>query len=273
MGVTACCAEAQDIARCDLAAEIPDRPIVQQYRIAAGNSRALSTYLSPLTYSGRGVTFSGEWSKATNWNPENMIMDFNAAFTIRNMHNPMKTAFMDGIDMYFSWGLAWRKRLPYNFQVTAGGDVRLNGGALYLTRNGNNPVTAFASAGVDISASVSWRTKINKLPVIVSDRISIPTLGAFFSPQYGETYYEIWLGNRNGLAHCGWWGNNFGLRNLLSVKFDFGRTAWEIGYVYERQSYWANNLSTVINTHQIAIGVIPYGLGLKRERVINSPLY
>lgn len=108
---------------------------------------------------------------------------------------------------------------------------------------------------------------------MISDQMSVPTLGAFFAPQYGETYYEIWLGNHNGLAHCGWWGNNFGIRNLLSVKLDFGRTAMEIGYQYERQSYWANSLNTVINTHQFVIGVIPHGLGLKRKSNINSPLY
>lgn len=252
--------------------ELP-RPIVQQYRLAAGSSVALSTYLSPLHYSGKAMTVAGEWSKATNWNPENMVMVFNTAFTLREMHNPMHTAFMDGMDMHFSWGLAWRKRLPRNFQITVGGDVRINGGALYLTRNGNNPVTAIASAGIDISASASWRAHIGKLPVIIANHISIPTLGLFFAPQYGETYYEIWLGNHKGLAHCGWWGNNFGIRNLLSLKFDFGRTAWEIGYGYHRQSYWANNLNTVVNTHQLVIGVIPYGLGLKQKKAINSPLY
>lgn len=265
----ACGVSAQDVT----APSELQRPIVQQYRIGFGSSRSLSTYLSPLSYSGNAFSVSGEWSKASQWCPENLVMDFNATFNLRKMRNPRHTAVMDGLDLYFSWGMAWRKRLPYNLQVTAGGALRVNGGALYLTRNGNNPVTALASAGLDITASASWHTKIKRLPLIVSNQISVPSLSAFFSPQYGETYYEIWLGNHNGLAHCGWWGNNFGIRHLLSVKLDFGRTAMELGYLYDRQSYWAGGLNTVINTHQLVIGVIPYGLGIKRKRTINSPLY
>lgn len=266
MAIAAMGAQAQEVA------ELP-RPVTQQYRIGVGSSRALSTYLSPLHYSGKVYSLSGEWSKASQWSPENLIMDFNAEFDMRSMQNPMHIAAMEGIDIYFSWGLAWRKRLPYNLQLTAGGAVRANGGALYLTRNGNNPVTALASIGLDASASLSWRMQIKKLPIVVSDQVSLPTLSGFFAPQYGETYYEIWLGNRNGLAHCGWWGNNFGIRNLLSVKLDFGRTAMELGYRYDRQSYWANSLNTVINTHQFVIGVIPHGLGLKKKSKINSAIY
>lgn len=249
------------------------RPVMQEYAIGIGSSEALSTYLSPLRYSGKCFSLSGNWDKSSQWSPENLVMNFNSIVNYREMHNPQYTAQMLGIDAGFSWGLAWRKRLPASLQVTAGGAVRINGGALYLTRNGNNPVTVLASAGIDAAASISWHGKIKRLPVLVSNRLTLPTLGTFFCPEYGETYYEIWLGNHAGLFHCGWWGNNFGIDNLLSVKLDFGRTAMEVGYRYSRQSYWANHISTAIDTHQFVIGVIPHGLGLKRNKKANYALY
>lgn len=249
------------------------RPVLQQYRLEAGAGSALSTYLSPLRYSGTSISLSGQWSKSSQWNPENLIMQFEGRGNLRDMRNPAHTAMMIGIDGMFSWGMSWRKRLPLGFQITAGGSVALNGGCLYLTRNGNNPVTVTASGGFDINASLSWKFKIGKLPAVISDELRLPTISAFFSPEYGETYYEIYLGNRKGLAHCGWWGNHFGIDNLLSLKLDFGRTAMEIGYRYDISTSHANHLDTRVQAHRFVIGVIPHGLGIRRRETINSSLY
>lgn len=241
------------------------RPVTSEYRLEVGATNARSTYLSPLRYSGTLWGASGEWSKAFQKNPEHIVMTFAGGMNYRNMLNPAHSARMLGFDMKFNWGMAYRQRLPYNLQFTAGGLFDINGGALYLTRNGNNPVTVLASVGIDIDASLSYHFQIGKLPVLVSDRITIPTLGAFFSPEYGETYYEIYLGNRQGLAHCGWWGNNFCIGNLLMVKLDFGRTAMEIGYRYDYRSFYANHLVTRTAVNSFVIGVIPQGLGLKKK--------
>lgn len=262
----------QGLAAENLTEDAP-RPVLQEYRLEIGGGTALSTYLSPLRYSGRVAGASGEWTKASQWSPENLIMQFEAGGSLRDYMNPAKTATMMGIDGMFAWGMQWRKRLPYSLQITAGGSLDLSGGCLYLTRNGNNPINVYASASVDINTSLSWRFRIGRLPMVLSDEIRIPSLGAFFSPQYGETYFEIWLGNHKNLAHCGWWGNNFRIDNLLSVKMDFGRTAMEIGYRYDYRSAYASHLNTQISTHSFVIGIIPHGLGLKRKQLINSPLY
>lgn len=262
----------QGLAAENLTEDAP-RPVLQEYRLEIGGGTALSTYLSPLRYSGRVAGASGEWTKASQWSPENLIMQFEAGGSLRDYMNSAKTATMMGIDGMFAWGMQWRKRLPYSLQITAGGSLDLSGGCLYLTRNGNNPINVYASASVDINTSLSWRFRIGRLPMVLSDEIRIPSLGAFFSPQYGETYFEIWLGNHKNLAHCGWWGNNFRIDNLLSVKMDFGRTAMEIGYRYDYRSAYASHLNTQISTHSFVIGIIPHGLGLKRKQLINSPLY
>lgn len=249
------------------------RPVVQEYRIEAGGGTALSTYLSPLRYDGKVFSLSGQWAKASQWAPESLVMQFNAALNMRDYLNPARTASMIGFDGMFAWGMQWRKRLPHNLQLTAGGSLDIDAGCLYLTRNGNNPVNVSASVSLDLNASLSWRFNIGRLPMLLVEEIRLPSLGAFFSPQYGETYYEIWLGNHSGLAHCGWWGNRFCIDNLLSLKLDLGRTAMTVGYRYYYRSAWANSLNTRLSTHSFVIGIIPHGLGLKRRQIINSPLY
>lgn len=241
------------------------RPVTGVYALEIGKTSVQASYLSPLTYSGTQVSLWGQWSKAMPFNPDNAVMTFegNAAFC--NLLNPAQTARMVGLTADFSWDLEWRKRLPYNFQVTAGGGIDVTGGAYYLLRNSNNPVQALANASLLGVASGSWHFKIDRLPILVNDRIRLPVIGAFFCPEYGETYYEIYLGNHKGLAHAGWWGNNFRIDNMLSFTLDFGRTAMLLGYRIEAINQWANNLNTRIVTNYFVIGVIPGGIGLKKK--------
>lgn len=241
------------------------RPVTGTYAFEIGRTSVKATYLSPLTYSGTQIAAYGSWCKAMPFNPENAVMQFDGNANFCNLLNPAQTARMVGLTAEFSWDLSWRKRLPMDFQITAGGGIDLYGGAYYLLRNSNNPVQALANISIMITGSVSKHFKIGKLPILIEDQVKIPSLGAFFCPDYGETYYEIYLGNHKGLAHAGWWGNNFRIDNLLSVTLDFGRTAMTLGYRLNAYNQWANNLNVKTITNSFVIGVIPGGIGLKKH--------
>ncbi|MCH5235280.1 MAG: DUF3316 domain-containing protein [Muribaculaceae bacterium] len=242
------------------------RPVTGYYNLEIGGTSLKATYLSPLKYKGTQLSISGIWSKAMPFNPENAVMQFDLKADFCNLLNPAQTARMIGLNGDFSWTMSWRKRLPMDFQVTAGGGVDLSGGAYYLLRNSNNPVQAMANLSLTLAASASKHFKIGRLPILVADKVKLPSLGVFFCPEYGETYYEIYLGNHSGLAHAGWWGNNFRIDNLLSFTLDFGRTAMMVGYRLNVTTQWANNLNTKILTNSFVIGVIPGGIGLKKQK-------
>ncbi len=243
------------------------RPVTGTYSIEIGRRNVLATYLSPLHYTGKSFGVSGSWSKAMPFAPEKAIMHFDTGFAFSNLLNPAQTATMIGLQGSFNWGMSWRHRLPSQFQLTLGGTVGLQGGAYYLLRNGNNPVEAIADFNLAARASLSRPIKIGRLPILLRDEVSLPSLSVFFSPEYGETYYEIYLGNHKGLVHAGWWGNNFRIDNLLSATLDFGRTAMTVGYRFNAYTQWACNLNTKIMTHSFVIGVVPGGIGLKKRRV------
>lgn len=241
------------------------RPVTGIYSLELGGTSVKTTYLSPLTYTGFQPSLWGSWSKAMPFNPEQAVMTFDGSASFCNLLNPAKTARMVGLNANFSWDLSWRKRLCHNFQITAGGGLNLYGGAYYLLRNSNNPVQANVNVSLMLAASASYHFKIGKLPVLITDRMKLPFLGAFFCPEFGETYYEIYLGNHKGLAHCGWWGNNFQIDNLLSFILDFGKTSMILGYRVNAYNQWANHLNTKIVTNSFVIGVIPGGIGLKKK--------
>ena len=249
------------------------RPVTGTYGLETGAISALSTYLSPLTYKGTSYGIYGDWSKAMPFSPENAVMDFSFSSSMGRMENPAHTALMLDLDIDLHWGMAWRKRLPYRLQFTAGGASGIQGGMLWLPRNSNNPVAARAYADVSLTVGISWHTRIGRLPILIADNARMPIAGCFFSPGYGETYYEIYLGNHNGLAHFGWPGNHFTLSNLLSISLDFGRTAMEVGYRFQADTSWKNHINTHLFRHLFVIGVIPGGLGLKKKCNVNSARY
>lgn len=254
--------------------EDSSRPVTGLYALEFGSTNVKATYLSPLSYKGTQFSLSGAWSKALPFNPEAAVMQFDVNTDFCNLLNPAQTARMVGLIGEFSWDMQWRKQLPNDFQITLGGGIDILGGAYYLLRNSNNPVQAMANVSLMPVASASKHFRIGRLPVLISDRVKLPSLGCFFSSEYGETYYEIYLGNHKGLAHLGWWGNNFRIDNLLSVTLDFGRTAMTLGYRLNVNTQWANNLNTKIITNSFVIGVIPGGIGLKkRPRMPQNSIY
>ncbi len=242
-----------------------ERPVTGIYAIEVGNRRSVAEYLSPICYSGTEWAASGHWSKVMPFSPERAMMSFEGRIGYASMLNPSRSARTHGLEGYFGWQMHGYWRLPYGLTVSVGGGPRLTGGVLALLRNSNNPVDVTIKMALEAGATLSWRSRIGKLPIVVSDRLSLPIAGAFFMPQYGETFYEIYLGNRRGLAHFGWCGNMPGVDNVISVSLDFGKTAMTIGYRLYYGSAYANNLSTRTLSNGFVIGVIPHGLGMKRR--------
>lgn len=250
------------------------RPVIGYYNFEIGTLKALSTYLSPFSYRGTNIAVSGFWTKVLPVNPEHLAMNFDGRANFGRMFNHARNSVEIDFHARFSWGMEWQKRLPHNFILGAGGNAGAYGGLLYLPRNGNNPVAAQFAVGIGITGSAGWHTDLKGLPILFTERIAMPLINGFFSPQYGETYYEIYLGNHKDLAHAGWFGNRFGLDNLLSMTIDFGRTAMQIGYRFSFQTEYVSNLDTRFINHAFVIGIVPGGIGLKQNRKdVITPLY
>lgn len=233
------------------------RPVTGIYSLEIGGTHDLSTYLSPLFYDGTDFTLSGIWTKDFQRWSDRCVMRFEGDISLRLSENPAKTAMMYGLTAHFGWGMSWRHRFLRHWQVTIGPMLDIFGGAMYLARNGNNPVNAMAYAGLDIAASLSYKFKIGRIPCRVVDEVRVPAVGGFFCPGYGETYYEIYLGNHKNLAHFGWWGNSMGVNNLLSLRLKLGRTGMMIGYRLDLRTFHANNLKTQQLRNAFVIGIIP----------------
>lgn len=237
-----------------VSAQEPVRPVTSAWMAEAGTSHLADTYLSPLKYNGMHYAIS--YSRLQAMKRTSLVQGWDAGVIFDRAKNPSKNATMLGARFECSWRIMYRRHLPVGFQVGAGGYAGLEAGALYLSRNGNNPAQAIAAVNVGPEAFVQWAGRLRKLPLAVRWQVSAPMLGAFFCPDYGELYYEIQLGNRADLAHFAWPGSRRQIRSLLSVDLNFGRSTLRLGYRFDALSAKANNVISRRISHAAVIGVV-----------------
>ena len=243
-----------------------ERPVLSAYTLEAGTSHIAETYLSPLKYSGWTTALGYERMQAMRFDPQHWVMRLRGRLALERTENPVRNADMWGIDLDIGWGMMRRLRLDNRWSLLLGGSTDIDGGALYNSRNGNNPIAAKASWTVNASAAAVFSTHIGKVPVCARYMAELPLGGVFFSPQYGELYYEIYLGNHKGLIRGAWPGNFFRLDNLATMDFRFGRTTLRAGYRCGIFSSKASHIVTRRISHTFVIGVASEWLALPARR-------
>ena len=102
-------------------------------------------------------------------------------------------------------------------------------------------------------------------------QVTSPLVGAFFSPDYGQSYYEIFvLKNNSGVVHFATLANQRGLRNYITADYPMGKITLRAGYLRNYYRTEVNNLITSISSHQFMIGVAFESLSFGRKDIINN---
>lgn len=261
------------VAQNDSAAVEILRPVTSAYSIEVGSSHLTDTYLTPLNYDGWTAAMSYERQQAPRFNPAGAIMQLRGRLSVDRDQNPARNATMWGLDLNVDWGVLWRlksSRLPRGLALSGGINTGIDLGALYLARNGNNPVTAKAAWTVGISAMAVYNFRLGALPLTLRYQPSLPLTGVFFSPDYGELYYEIYLGNRSGLVHCAWPGNYFRLDNLVTLDLRFKGATLRLGYHNEVYSGKVSNIVSGHTVHSFVIGLANEWISLSPRRKLSD---
>lgn len=232
------------------------RPVFAAYTVESGSARLADTYLTPLKYDGWHAAFDYQRYQAMSFAPDDWTMRLHLGLSLDKTDNPARNATMWGLMLSADWGMM-RKFRPFAADLTlaVGASTGIEAGCLYNARNGNNPASAKGAWTVNLTGFASYRAKIGRLPVTVTYQPTLPVAGVFFAPDYGELYYEIYLGDHSGLVHGAWWGNYFKLDNSLAADLHFGATNLRVGYHGGIFSSKVNHVVTHIYTHAFSIGV------------------
>lgn len=250
----------------------PLRPVTSVYTLEAGGTHLADTYLTPLIYKGYSLALGYERWQAMKFDPEKWVMRLAFRGEWDDADSPAGNASMWYAGLDARWAMMRRWNIMPGFTAGVGGATGIAGGCMYNGRNGNNPASAKVQWTVDAAGYVAWNGRIGRLPVTASYLMTLPVTGAFFGPEYGELYYEIWLGNTRNLAHWAHWGNYFAMDNLLALDLHLGSTSLRVGYRGRVLSTNVSHLTTRITSNTFVLGLSGEWMSLDaRRKDVSDP--
>lgn len=236
-----------------LTAHAQQRHVTTTKLLGIGYNALQDTYLSPDEYTGpelRYISHTLRHQDSCRW--ARLIV--NEGY-VSQCSPKSKSGSTIGGAYHFQYGvLRHLVTLPVGISLHAGAQAEVLGGFFYNTRNGNNPA--------------QMRASLNLGPVVRADytlgrfcfsyEISCPLLGLAFSPNYGQSYYELFSERH--------YDHNLvpttivstpSLRNQLLVSLPLPRSHWRgtIGYLGDYNQMQVNNLKQHSLTSMFVIGL------------------
>lgn len=242
------------------------RPVTSSWMLSGGSAHIVDTYLTPLKYKGWGAAIDYERLQAMKFDPLGWNQRLAVGLQFASTRNPARNADMYHLNLAASWGMQRRFRLPYGIGLGIGPEVRGDAGVVYNRRNGNNPASAKADITIGAQGSATWGFTLGHMPVTLRYQTSVPVTGIFFSPDYDELYYEIYLGNHHGLTHAAWWGDFFRWDNQLTADLDFSATRLRVGFRADVLSTRVSNITSRVVGYSFIIGVTTDWFSIPRRK-------
>lgn len=232
------------------------RPAISErgYLIGMGRTDLLDTYLMQEHSTGTSISYVD--SRLHRRAGRRLIretqhqIDLSAAGTRGNRKSMLTAMYALRLGWYCPWQLQARR-----LQLMAGALAGIRLGVTYNTRNSNNPAQARAALNISPAAKLRWHTRIGRRPLTLRYEASLPLVGIAFSPNYGQSYYEIFSqGNydHNVVLTSPFSGPQ--LHQLLAADISLGRTSLTIGYMGDIRQMEANSLKYHQYTHSFVVG-------------------
>lgn len=224
-----------------------------------GGTNRLETYLSPLEYTGPEVRFMRESIRMTRmWGGRVSTQQFYEG-NFSYSKNPTKDSeYLSGdIDWRIGWHYNWTP-LPA-LRLMAGLQTGLSCGFVYNTSNGNNPAQGKLSTNIAASGMAIYRFNWLRRRFSVRYQFDMPLAGFMFSPNYGQSYYEIFsLGHYDRNVCFTWPGNAPCFSQLLTVDVPIGSGTLRLGYRCDIRQSHVNNLKSHTWSNLFMIGFVKH---------------
>ena len=230
--------------------------------VSIGSANMYDTYLSPLEYKGFSIHLMYEQMRRTTWFDYKFYKQQIFELDLSKGDNPAKNVSEYWALLSYRIGGHYMVYNTDNFRLGLGGLWDINGGVLYNERNGNNPASARAYSNLNLSVTASYKFKWGA----VRWQIDSPFMGILFSPKYGQSYYEISLGNSVGLVNFASYHNQRALRNYISMDIPVNKYTIRVGYMGSWYQTKVNEIQTHQYTNSFVIGFPIEGVKKPKEK-------
>lgn len=232
------------------------KEITNSQMIGIGAVNILDTYLSPEKYNGtelRYISHTIRERKGRRWS-RMLAHQGSMAYADNRSGNgdEIAGAYTFSYGVHYNWNL-----MGGQLNLKAGAQADANVGFLYNTRNSNNPAQARLSLNISPSVAATYRFRLWNRPFAVRYEASTPLFGVMFSPNYGQSYYEIFTqGNYDHNVVPTTVASTPSLRQMLTLDFTLGRTTLRMGWLGDFQQTKVNNLKYHSYSNMLVIGIV-----------------
>lgn len=255
--------------------------------IGVGRTTQWDTYLSNERYHGPSLTILSQKSRPTHWLDRRLYVqhltfgNFSYAKPRSDKHKTLSGFFHWQVvwhyhflkDNHNSAGKTSEPQSDYGngeahsdgaygssstWELNAGAGLQTNAGFVYNTLGGNNPASGRLSLHLLGSGLARYHFRWGKQRFTTSLQADVPLVGLFFSPDYGQSYYEIFsLGHYH---HNICFANPlraFQANVLLSLDWHLKpTTSLRLGYSGQFMQSHANGLKTQDLSNYFIIGYV-----------------
>lgn len=237
-----------------------------------GYANVYDTYLSPQEYSGTDLRIARETMRMTALGGGNTSVQSFFQANIAYTHNKADNNNTFSGLVNWNYGMHYHFRLTNNFKLLVGGLGDINAGFVYNLRNTNNPASARAYLNLNASAMAIWQIPMARKTATLRWQVNLPVAGVMFSPNYGQSYYEIFtLGNDKGVIRFTSLHNQPSMRTMLSLDYPVGSIKLRGMLLGDIQQARVNGLENHTYGYVFMLGVVKNLYRLSSKDTKNLP--
>ena len=229
--------------------------------LGVGYTDILDTYLSPEKYRGTDLRFLSHTRREKD--STCLVHQLLHEGCIATADNRSGNGGEIGGGYSFAYSLLRKWQMPVgscHLRLLAGGIAELSVGFLYNTRGSNNPAQARLALQLKPTVAADFDFRLfrrQQRPFTLHYEASAPLCGLMFSPNYGQSYYEIFSrGNYDHNCVPTTIASTPSLRQMLTLDFRALHTTWRIGYLGDWRQASVNNLKQHTYTHALVLGIV-----------------
>ena len=225
------------------------------WQIGAGPTYILDTFLSQEKFSGSGLTLLNTTERQRDDKRWCTIMEHELNMATADDRSGKREELQAS---YTAFGGALHNWQHGKLQLQAGAVAALDLGVIYNTSNSNNPAQGRCSLQLMPTGTAAYNLKLWRRPLKLRYEVQLPLAGVMFSPNYGQSYYEIFsLGDYDNNIVQTTFVTAPNMRQQLAADYLVGKNlTLRLGYLGHYQQAKVNNLKSHIYNHRLMIGIV-----------------